>query len=195
MAGPGAGGHIQDVRRLIHALVPALALLVGCSGSSDAPRQAKSAAQVPALPADAVWRRDVVAVVNRGLGSFLRHVDVEPRFIKGEFVGFRIVGLYPPSLWQDIDLRVGDVVTSVNGMPIERETEAFEAFEALRTADRLTVAYVRQGKPGELSYRILDRGARASEDGGPKAPGQPPTSPPSTSDPKSLPAVTKSPKA
>jgi hypothetical protein len=38
---------------------------------------------------------------------------------------FRIVALRPHEFWHGVDLAPGDVVTSVNGMPIERETQAY----------------------------------------------------------------------
>jgi type II secretory pathway component PulC len=97
-----------------------------------------------------------VEVVQAGLGRFLQKVDVEPSFASGRFQGFRIVELRPGAFWQDVDLRPGDVVLRVNGMPIERETQAYDAFQSLRTANELRVEYLRAGQPRALVYPILD---------------------------------------
>ncbi len=116
---------------------------------------------VTPAPPGTVWRRDVNAVLDAGLGRFLQRVELEPEVEQGAFVGFRIVELRPPSWWQGVDLSPGDIVTQVNGMPIEQPTEAHAAFESLRTADKLTVRYLRAAQPRELVYSILDKPPQA----------------------------------
>ena len=102
-------------------------------------------------------------MLSGGLGRFLRRVQVEAVVVDGRFQGFRIVSLAPPEWWQDVDLRPGDVVTSVNGMPIERETQAYDAFIALRKADALSVSFTRGGAPMKLVYAIVDKDAPAEK--------------------------------
>lgn len=122
------------------------------------------AAGRPVIPAPpgSLWRHEVDEVVNRGLGHFLQRVEVEPHFEDDKFVGFRILQLHPAEWWQGIDLRVGDVVVSVNDMPIERATEAHAAFEALRAAPELRVVYLRNGQRRQLKYTIVEQPASAA---------------------------------
>jgi hypothetical protein len=158
----GAFGYVT--RQLGLTALIGLAL-VGCGSSypeseyPSAPPPGVTGTEEDLTPAPpgAMWRRDVVRVLDAGLGRFLQRVDVEPRVDQGNFVGFRIVELRPPSFWQGIDLLPGDIVTRVNGMPIEQPTEAHDAFQSLRKADKLTVSYVRSDAPRELSYTILDK--------------------------------------
>jgi hypothetical protein len=112
-------------------------------------------------------RADVERVVDAGLGRFLSHVQLEPSLAGGKFMGWSIVALQPPELWSGIDLRPGDVVTRVNGMSIEREMEAYDAFQAVRGADKLEVSYLRQREPRTLSYAIIGKPS-------PAIPAQPP---------------------
>jgi S1-C subfamily serine protease len=100
-------------------------------------------------------RADVESVVDAGLGRFLARVSLEPRVVSGKFAGWTIVALQPAELWQGVDLQPGDVVTRVNGMPIERETEAYDAFQAVRQAAALEVTYLRQNQPRTLRYTIV----------------------------------------
>jgi type II secretory pathway component PulC len=74
----------------------------------------------------------------------------------GKFHGFRIANLRDPDFWGGVDLKPGDVVTTVNGFPIERPEQAQTAFESLQVASELKVAYDRDGKPRELVYAIVD---------------------------------------
>jgi len=147
------------------SLAFAAALLAGCGSSyPESEYPAAPPAGVAASPDDyapappgALWRRDVDQVVDAGLGKFLQRADLKPELQEGAFVGFRIVDLHPPAWWQGVDLVPGDVVTRVNGMPIEQPTDAHAAFESLRKSDKLVVSYLRDGQPRELSYTIIDK--------------------------------------
>lgn len=100
-------------------------------------------------------RADVERVVDAGLGRFLGHVVLEPSLSAGRFKGWSIVELVPRSLWGGVDLQPGDVVTKVNGMAIEREAEAFDAFQAVRQAPALEITYLRQNQPRTLRFTIV----------------------------------------
>lgn len=97
-------------------------------------------------------REGLVAIVDRGLGRFLSRMRVEPSLAAGKFAGFKVASLDPA--WQDIGLRSGDVITRLNGHPIERPEQALTAFESLRTASELKVDFVRAGVPSNLRFRI-----------------------------------------
>src|SRR3954469_8592885 len=97
---------------------------------SQAPAAQKKLAARP--PQGALFREDVNALIDRGFPEFLQRVDVEPRLVDGQFRGWSIVNLNPSDFWSGVDLKPGDIVTRVNDLPIERETEAFDAFESLK---------------------------------------------------------------
>lgn len=147
----------------IASAVPLLGLIAAC-GSAPPPAAPPPPAPAPAAPAKkpapppagTLYRNDVQNLVNQGFPNFLQRVEVEPSLDNGKFKGWAIVSLNPPEFWQGVDLKPGDVVVSVNGLPIERETEAFDAFESLRSAERLEVAYVRGGEPRKLVYKIVE---------------------------------------
>jgi S1-C subfamily serine protease len=141
---------------------------VACGGSSAAPPEAplisieqeRQAAEppAPAVPTS-LDRVEVDRVVDAGLGRFLQTVSVEADVAEGRFRGFRIVEVRPADAWHGVDLKVGDVVTAINGKPIERPEQAHEAFMGLKQADRLVVSYVRAGSPRELALPIIDQSA------------------------------------
>ncbi|NRA34040.1 MAG: hypothetical protein HRU17_11940 [Polyangiaceae bacterium] len=114
---------------------------------------------VDAPPPGSIWREDVLSAIDEGFGYFLQRVEVEPAFADGEFSGFEISQLRPHYFWESVDLQAGDVIHSVNGMPIERDTEAFAAFVALKDAPELRVSFSRAGQKRELVYAIVARKA------------------------------------
>jgi hypothetical protein len=97
-------------------------------------------------------RAGLVAILDQGLGRFLTHVRLEPALSAGKFQGFRVGALDPA--WQGVGLESGDVITRVNGQPIERPEQALSAFESLRTASEVKVDLLRGGVPSQVRYRI-----------------------------------------
>jgi type II secretory pathway component PulC len=152
-------------RALVTLFVSASLSLGSACGGSSARRVASPAAPASASgapgstrPDHTIFRSEVKAAIARGLGAFLQRVELadEPVFVAGRFHGFRIAALHDPPFWEGVDLKPGDVVTSVNGLPIERPEQALAAFESLQTAKELRVAYERQGRLAYLVYPILD---------------------------------------
>jgi type II secretory pathway component PulC len=152
------------MRRLV-VLASLLALgAYGCASPATAvsPGLVKAApapAPAPAQTADHRLARSAVhQVVSQGLGAFLQHVEVEdqPVMLSGRFHGFRIAVLRDQAFWSGVDLRPGDVVTGVNGFPIEHPEQAQTAFESLEVASELRVAYERDGRAREIVYAIVD---------------------------------------
>jgi general secretion pathway protein C len=143
-------------------LLAALWFSIACAGAPPEPVKAPvppppvAPLPAPAPPLTTLHRPDVVGFVESGFGSFLQRVQVEPSLSAGRFRGWTIVDLRPAGFWEPVDLRPGDVVTSVNGLPIERDTEAYTAFQSLREASELKVDYVRDGAQRTLAYRIVD---------------------------------------
>jgi hypothetical protein len=111
----------------------------------------------PRPPPGSLWRDEVDAVVDGGLGRFLGFVKVEPRLDGDTFVGWQIVELTPADTWAGVDLLPGDVVTRINGGPIEREAQAHAVFTSLKQSNQLTVTYLRGEQPRELAWRIVPR--------------------------------------
>jgi type II secretory pathway component PulC len=150
----------------LSVLLPLAAAACGGSVRAASVVQAPAASAAPpvaapsavAAPDHTVARSAVHAVVSEGLGMFLRRIDLDdqPVLVAGKFHGFRVAGLRDPQFWSGVDLKPGDVVTSVNGFPIERPDQAETAFESLEVASELRVAVEREGQPRELVYPIVD---------------------------------------
>lgn len=135
--------------------------LMACAGSeAPPPATPKAATAEPPAPSEpgpkeSVSRSTVDAALKAGLGQFLAHVEVEALVEKGKFVGWKIVELRG-DMWAGVDLKPGDVVTRVNGFKIERDHEANAAFKSLAVASEIRVNVVREGKPVEIRFSIVE---------------------------------------
>ncbi|HXX68637.1 MAG TPA: serine protease [Polyangiaceae bacterium] len=155
------------MRRIAVSLTLAI---FACAGAPHAPQgspipgpgpvsSSNPALAAPARGPDSTLSRAAVrAVLVQGLGAFLQRVELDdhPVVVGGKFHGFRIMALHDRAFWRSVDLRPGDVVTSVNGFPIERPDQAATVFDSLDLASELRVAYEREGQPREIVYSIAE---------------------------------------
>ncbi len=146
------------------------AWLIACGGGAPPPSSgrlaSRTAPSVSAAPAEAgprawVARASVDRALRAGLGRVLANAEVDAQLDAGRrFVGWRIAVLHdqPDDMWKGVDLRVGDVVTAVNGFPLERPQQADRAFQSLRVSSEIRVSLLREGKPMELRIAIVEEG-------------------------------------
>jgi type II secretory pathway component PulC len=109
------------------------------------------------LQAGSITRSALQAELARGVGRFLQNVRVEAVLSHGEFVGWRLLALFPkrPDVHVQV-LKTGDVLLRINGESIERP-EAFKAvFDSLTGAKELVLDIERDGQPSTLRYSIVD---------------------------------------
>jgi type II secretory pathway component PulC len=124
--------------------------------SAHETKVATPAAPEPAPSAAALTRTQLKSTVADGLGVFLQNVDLDdhPVFSDGKFHGFRVLALRDGLAKSG--LLAGDVVVSVNKMPIERPEQALAVFRGLETASEVRVDYERNGEPKTLTVPVLD---------------------------------------
>jgi type II secretory pathway component PulC len=127
--------------------------------SSAAPPPAASP-QAPAdpTPDHTIGRREIDAVLAQSPGYFLQHVETKAQFRGGHFHGWRLIAFFPgDNRFSGIDLQAGDVVTSVNGKPIEQPDQFMAVWTALRSSKELTVDVERDGTPRTLRWQISEK--------------------------------------
>lgn len=122
-------------------------------------RPSSGATSTPAEPVEdatpvVLTRALVRQTVQLGIGTFLAGVELSPVLRGGRFVGFRIDRARGLARWNASGLAVrrGDVVTRVNGSPIERPEQAQAVFTRLVDADAIVLDVIRDG--GAVTLRI-----------------------------------------
>jgi type II secretory pathway component PulC len=150
---------------LVFALTALCLASVACGGETPeakSPEAPSPQATAPMTTAAAIpekitslKRSQVKQQITKGLGYFLQNVTVEdyPAMKANKFYGWKIKSV---SADWGVDIRPGDVVTRVNGMPIEHPEEADAALRSLEKAKALRVDYERDGKPQTLELPILE---------------------------------------
>lgn len=111
---------------------------------------------------DAMLER-VRRLVNDEPGLISQVMKPQPVFAGGAMKGFRV---YPGSNRQAfarMGLRPGDLVTAINGTPLDDKDRAQEIFNTLGASTEARVSITRNGRPQELVLNIAQIGAEADQ--------------------------------
>lgn len=104
-----------------------------------------------------IARARLLAVLDAGLGTFLRQVEVAPRQAGDRFVGWQLVQVLDHAgPLHDVDLAPGDVLLSINGQPLARPEQAQAMWDSLRTANEVTAQLWRGPSKLELKFAVTD---------------------------------------
>ena len=108
-------------------------------------------------PDGAIFRSEVVRATERGPAYLMRQLQPVPHRPAGRFAGWQITALFPddPSLCDECDLAVGDVIIAVNGNPLERPEQLSALLQELEDTKGLEVVRVRDGVREIKRYPIV----------------------------------------
>jgi len=98
----------------------------------------------------------------------------------GKLRGFRAYPGQNRQIFSSLGLKPGDLVTAINGTPLDDPQHSQEVFNTIQTSDHVTVTVERGGQKQEISLNIAQIAAQATKelagDGSPP-PGAPPGAP------------------
>ena len=77
-----------------------------------------------------------------------------PNFVNGRSTGFRLSDIQPGSLFAEIGLHNGDILTRLNGQSVGDPARAMQLFSELRNESSITVDVIRGGRPIRIHYAI-----------------------------------------
>ena len=110
----------------------------------------------PDVEGDSVVRlsRARVEDAMKNVNELMRQARIMPYFNNGQPDGLRLSGVRPGSLFTDIGLRSGDIITGVNGEQIQSVDDALRFYTSLRDADNVSVQLRRGGAERTIEYQI-----------------------------------------
>lgn len=90
----------------------------------------------------------------QNMPKLFTEIRAVPNLQNGTANGFRLSEVEPGSIFQQIGLMDGDLLTAVSGQPVGDPARAMQLFEMLRNQSTLTLNVVRNGSPMQLQYVI-----------------------------------------
>jgi hypothetical protein len=168
----------SKARRGCLALGLVLALLAASVASAAEPTPPVTRASIP-RPVLREW-------LARGPQYLLSQVVPTPLMDQGKFRGYRLNLWFPehPEVVQGA-VRLGDVVTRINGRSIERPDQYLYIWKTLESAAAIDLDLVRDGRPLRVSFDLPEPPAPPAQEqpGQAPAPRDPPGTPATPSTP------------
>lgn len=123
------------------------------------PRVARRAASPPKLPVSSyprqlTLRSDQIESALENLDQLMNQARIRPHIEEGKAAGISITGIKPNTIFRRMRLRNGDIITGVNGTPIETVEDAMKIFGDLSSASEVQVEIKRRGRKRVLDYKI-----------------------------------------
>ena len=132
--------------------------LVAGSGAASAPLAPASvpatAAEDSTMPARAMERREVERRLGEESGRILAETTLVPAMDAGRVAGFTITRMPDSTVLTDAGLRAGDVLTEVNGVPIDSLATLIGLWPRLQTESAVRAVVLRNGQPVSLSVTL-----------------------------------------
>ncbi len=88
------------------------------------------------------------------MGSLFTQIRAVPNLQHGSSNGFRLSQIQPGSIFQQIGLQDGDIVTGAQGQQVNDPMRAMVLLNNLRNSPSISVSLIRNGSPMQLYYTI-----------------------------------------
>jgi general secretion pathway protein C len=156
-------GELCQVRMFKPAAVASAGVPPPAPPAGDLPKPASGPSGVPSDIASKIQRvsanefnvdRSVVDKILENQAELMRSARIVPEQENGKVVGIRLFGIRPDTLLGTLGMENGDRLESINGFNMASPEKALEAYARLRTANHLTVALNRRGKPTNIDFNI-----------------------------------------
>jgi general secretion pathway protein C len=93
---------------------------------------------------------DAVQNVNQ----LMKQVRIRPHFTDGNPDGLRVTGIRPDSIFAEMGLKSGDIITGVDDQQIESLDDALKFYNSLKSGTSVKLQIRRKGSPSTIDYTI-----------------------------------------
>ncbi len=108
----------------------------------------------PSTPARAMERREMERRLGQEVPRILAETTLVPVTESGQVAGFTLTRIPEGTLLTDAGLRAGDVLTSINGVPIDSLATLIGLWPRLQSESDVRAVVLRDGQPVVLSVHL-----------------------------------------
>jgi general secretion pathway protein C len=99
-------------------------------------------------------KRSKIKASVKNINKLMQQARVRPHFTNGKADGLSLTGIKPNSIFHDMGLKSGDIITSVNGNNIESVEDMLKFYQSLQTAESVNLKLKRRGRMKTIDYNI-----------------------------------------
>lgn len=122
--------------------------------TSPAPREVTRSEEPETSASTARLDREEAESVAPGPSQFMQQIRIRSHFQEGQPGGFLIYRIDPNSVFAEMGLQNGDVITAVNGEPITTTQEASDFYDALEESGEVVLEVKRGEETKEIRVEI-----------------------------------------
>ena len=119
--------------------------------ASSSPATSANSSQTTQAPAD--WQQTVDRL-RQNPDELAKRVQIVPVLDGGRLTGVRVSAGTDMALINQMGLRAGDIVTAVNGAPVDSIARGQQIVDSLRNAASARVTVLRDGKPTDITISL-----------------------------------------
>ncbi|SRR5579875_478905 len=90
----------------------------------------------------------------QNMGQLLMQARATPNLRNGKIEGFRLSEIQPGSIFSQLGLQNGDIITEVEGQEVNDPARALEMLSLLRDRPSISLTVMRNGQPVQLNFDI-----------------------------------------
>ena len=99
-------------------------------------------------------KRSKIEKAVNNVNNLMKQVKIRPHFYHGKPDGLILSGIQPDSIFTEMGLKSGDIITGVNGKDIESVDDALKFYESLKSSSNVQLQLKRKGRRKNINYNI-----------------------------------------
>jgi len=103
---------------------------------------------------DITLKRSRIESAVKDVNTLMKQVRIRPHFTNGKPDGLRLTGVRPNSIFYNMGLKSGDIITGVNNNTIESVDDVLKFYQSLQSSSHVALQVKRRGRPKTINYNI-----------------------------------------
>ena len=99
-------------------------------------------------------KRSRIESAVKDVNNLMKQVRIRPHFTNGKPDGLRLTGIRPNSIFYNMGLKSGDIITGVNNNNIESVDDVLKFYQSLQSSSSVKLQVKRRGRPKTINYNI-----------------------------------------
>ena len=99
-------------------------------------------------------KRSRIETAVKDVNNLMKQVRIRPHFTSGKPDGLRLTGIRPNSIFYNMGLKSGDIITGVNNNNIESVDDVLKFYQSLQSSSSVQLQIKRRGRPKTINYNI-----------------------------------------
>ena len=99
-------------------------------------------------------QRSKIESAVKNINDLMKNVRIQPHFTNGQPDGFRLTGVRPNTIFYNMGLKSGDIITGVDGNNIESVDDVFKLYQGLQSSSNVQLQLKRKGRQKTINYTI-----------------------------------------